>query len=129
MAIIRSFRDLEVYKRAGREAKKIFLLTKRFPRDETYSLTDQIRRSSRAVGAILAEAWAKRRYPASFVNRVDDALGEAMETQAWLDHSLASGYLTRAEYRAHDAEWQEIGAMLNGMIGRAGDFCKTARLR
>jgi len=129
MAIIRSFRDLEVYKRAGREAKKIFLLTKRFPKDETYSLTDQIRRSSRAVGALLAEAWAKRRYPASFVNRVDDALGEAMETQAWLDHSLASGYVARTEYRLLDAAWQEIGAMLNGVIERADDFCKTARLK
>ena len=129
MAIIRSFRDLEVYKRAGREAKKIFLLTKRFPRDEAYSLTDQIRRSSRAVDALLAEAWAKRRYPASFVNRVVDALGEAMETQAWLDRSLASGYIPRTEYRSLDGAWQEIGAMLNGVIERADDFCKTARLR
>lgn len=129
MAMLRSFRDLDVYKLAGRESKAIFVLTKRFPKDETYSLTDQIRRSSRAVGALLAEAWARRRYPASFVNRVDDSLGEAMETQAWLDHALASGYIDRSEYRERDAAWQRIGGMLHRMIERSDDFCRSASVR
>jgi four helix bundle protein len=117
---------LKVYQRAVVEAKRVFVLSRGFPQEERYSLTDQIRRSSRAVGAMLAEAWARRRYRASFVNKVNE-LGEAMETQAWLDHSLTCDYITREQYRACDAEWQEIGAMLNGMIDRAGDFCKPPR--
>jgi four helix bundle protein len=126
MAIIRSFRDLQVYQLAKTEAKRIFVVTARFPREEKYSLIDQIRRSSRAVGAILAEAWARRRYPAAFVNKVDEALGEAMETQAWLDHALECGYLKPAEHKNFDEAWQHVGAMLNRMIERADDFCRTA---
>ena len=82
MAVIRTFRDLDVYKLGMEEAKKIFLLTKSFSPEERYSLTDQIRRSSRAVNAMVAEGWDRRRYPASFVNKINEALGEAMETQA-----------------------------------------------
>ena len=93
MAVIMSFRDLDVYKLGLEEAKKIFILTKSFPTEEKYSLTDQIRRSSRAVNAMLAEAWARRRYVAAFINKVNEGLGEAMETQAWLDHALACSYL------------------------------------
>jgi four helix bundle protein len=85
MPRIESFRDLDVYQLGLREAKRVFLITKGFPREERYSLTDQIRRSSRAVNALLAEAWARRRYMAAFVNKVNESLGEAMETQAWLD--------------------------------------------
>jgi four helix bundle protein len=129
MPAIRSFRELNVYKLAGRESKLIFAMSKRFPREEMHSLTDQIRRSSRAVGALLAEAWARRRYPASFVNRFDDSLGEAMETQAWLDHAIASGYIERAEYKARDTAWQQVGAMLQRMIDRADDFCRSARAK
>src|SRR5882672_6833672 len=124
MAVIRSFRDLDVYKKAVAQAKVIFQVTKRFPREELYSLTDEIRRSSRAVGAMIAEAWARRRYPASFANKMGEALAEASETQAWLDHSLNSEYLTIAEYKAYDASWQSIGAMLNRMIDRTDDFCR-----
>jgi len=126
MGMIRSFRDLVVYKRAVREEKEVFLLTRAFPREEMYSLTDQVRRSSRAVGSMLAAAWAKRRYPAAFISKVNDALGEAMETQGWFDHALARGYITAAEHRTRDAAWQSVGAMLNKMIDRADTFCKTA---
>jgi len=91
MAMIKSFRDLEVYQLALKEAKKIFIVTQSFPQEERYSLTDQIRRSSRAVNAILAESWARRVYPAAFINKVNEALGEAMETQAWLDHARECG--------------------------------------
>jgi four helix bundle protein len=125
MAVIRSFRDLVVYRRALSEAKKVFLFSKRFPAEERYSLTDQIRRSSRAVGAMIAEAWARRRYQAAFVNEINEALGEAMETQAWLDHSVTCEYISRDQYRQRDDQWQEIGAMLNGMIDRADSFCKS----
>jgi len=67
--------------------------------EEKYSLTDQLRRSSRAVNAMIAQPWARRRYPAAFVDKVDEALGEAMETQAWLDHATDCGYLDRGQYR------------------------------
>ena len=89
MAAIKSFRDLDVYKLSLAEATRIFVITKRFPREEMYSLTDQIRRSSRAVGAMIAAAWARRKYPAAFKSKLDEALEEATETQAWLDHALA----------------------------------------
>jgi four helix bundle protein len=88
MAEIRSFRDLGVYKLAREQARNIFVLSKSFPPEERFSLTDQIRRSSRAVNAMIAEAWARRRYPAAFINKIDEPLGEAMETQAWLDHAF-----------------------------------------
>jgi four helix bundle protein len=119
MPQINSFRELRVYKASLREARQVFLLTRRFPSEERYSLTDQIRRSSRAVGAMIAEAWARRRYPAAFIAKVDDALGEAMETQAWLDHALACGYIDLQELRRLDAPWQEIGGMLMRMIQAA----------
>ena len=124
MAVIKSFRELDVYKLGLEEARKIFILTKSFPGEERYSLTDQIRRSSRAVNAMVAEAWARRRYIAAFVNKINEALGEATETQAWLDHALACDYITEEKHRALDDAWQHIGAMLNRMIERADDFCK-----
>ena len=79
MAEIRSFRDLNADKKAREAARAIFEITKSFPREERYALTDQIRRSSRAVNAMIAEAWAKRRYQAAFVSKVNDALGEATD--------------------------------------------------
>ena len=123
MALIRSFRDLNVYQKARAEAKRVFEATSGFPKSETYSLTDQIRRSSRAVNAMLAEAWARRRYEAAFINKVNEALGEAMETQAWLDHALDCTYLDTKTHRVLDDAWQEIGAMLQGMIDRSDKFC------
>ena len=129
MAEIKSFRDLDVYKLAREQAKQIFVLSKIFPAEERFSLTDQIRRPSRAVNAMIAEAWARRRYQAAFVNKINEALGETMETQAWLDHALDCGYLDRNQHRALDDSWQTIGAMLNRMIERADDFCRRADRR
>ena len=127
MAEIRSFRDLNVYKTAREAARAIFEISKTFPREERYSLSDQIRRSSRAVGAMIAEAWAKRRYEAAFISKINDALGEATETQSWLDHALDCGYLTEARFKELDASWQQIGAMLSRMTERAHDFCKASK--
>jgi four helix bundle protein len=127
MAAIRGFRDLIVYQRALKEAKKVFQMSKRFPAEEKYSLTDQIRRSSRAVGSMLAEAWARRRYQAAFISKTVEALGEAMETQSWLDHAIMCGYIERDEYRESDGAWQEVGAMLQGMIDQAPKFCRPDR--
>ncbi len=126
MAAIHSFRDLKVYQAARIEGKKVFEATRQFPREEVYSLTDQIRRSSRAVNAMIAEAWARRRYRAAFVNKIDEALGEAMETQVWLDHALDCGYLKVEAHRNLDAGWQSIGAMLQRMIEKAATFCPPA---
>ena len=123
MALIRSFRDLHVYQRARVEAKRVFDISSGFPKNETYSLTDQIRRSSRAVNAMVAEAWARRRYEAAFVNKLNEALGEAMETQAWLDHALDCTYIMQETHREFDNAWQEVGAMLQGMIEKSQTFC------
>jgi four helix bundle protein len=125
MPLIRNFRELNVYRTARLEAQKIFSRTRNFPVEERYSLTDQIRRSSRAVKAMLAEAWARRRYRAVFINKIDEALGEATETQSWLDDCFDCGYISETEFKQMDAAWQSIGAMLNKMIARADDFCGT----
>jgi four helix bundle protein len=129
MAVIRSFRDLKVYQAARDEARKVFVATRAFPSEEKFSLTDQIRRSSRAVNAMIAEAWARRRYQAALVNKVNEALGEAMETQAWLDHALDCTYINPAKHREFDAAWQSIGAMLQKMMDRANTFCPMPETR
>jgi four helix bundle protein len=125
MALIKNFRDLNVYQAARVEGQRIYLRSRSFPAEEKYSLTDQIRRSSRAVKAMVAEAWARRRYRAVFVNKIDEALGEATETQSWLDDCLDCGYISADEFKQMNAAWQSIGAMLNKMILRADDFCGT----
>jgi four helix bundle protein len=108
MAMIRSFRDLNVYSLARREAQVIFQRSRKFPSEERYSLTDQIRRSSRAVKAMIAEAWGRGRYRAVFINKIDEALGEANETQSWLDDCLDCGYVSAAEFTQMDAAWQSM---------------------
>ena len=124
MAAARSFRDLKVYQAAREAALCIFAATKSFPREERYALTDQIRRSSRAVKAMIAEAWARRRYKAAFINKVDEALGEANETQSWLDDALDDEYVSQEHFTELDCRYQAIGGMLSRMIDRADDFCK-----
>jgi len=126
MSVVRGFRELDVYRLAREQARIIFQLTRSFPKEETYSLTDQIRRSSRAVNAMISEAWARRRYIAAFTNKINEALGEAMETQAWLDHALDCEYVTSDRHAEMDARWHHIGAMLNRMIETADTFCKSA---
>jgi len=126
MAIIGSFRELKVYQCGRAEAQRIFKLSQSFPQEERFSLTDQIRRSSRAVKSMVAEAWGHRRYPASFVSKLTDALGEATETQSWLDDAMDCGYITLAQHRECDAAWQSLGGMINNTIERADDFCRTA---
>ncbi len=126
MAVAKSFRDLNVYRLAREAAQEVFRVSKAFPKEERFSLTDQIRRSSRAVNAMIAEAWARRRYKAAFINKIDEALGEAMETQAWLDHALDAEYLTQQNFAKLDANCRSVSAMLARMIDRAADFCKNA---
>ncbi len=120
----KSFRDLKVYEAARDAAGTIFLLSRKFPVEERYSLTDQIRRSSRAAKAMIAEAWGRRRYKAVFVNKLDEALGEATETQSWLDDARDAQYLSSEEFNTLDPKYISIGQMLSRMIDRAEDFCK-----
>jgi four helix bundle protein len=129
MAIIRSFKDLKVYQGARAEARRVFEATRSFPPAEKFSLTDQIRRSSRAVNAMIAEAWARRRYQAAFVNKLNEALGETMETQVWLDAALDCGYLNVTKHHDFDAAWQSLGAMLQKMMDRADTFCPKPEAR
>ena len=96
----------------------IFELTKRFPPEEKYSLTDQIRRSSRSVAANIAEAWRKRRYPAAFVSKLSDAESEAAETQTWLEIALRCQYLTLEQAQALDRQCEEILSQLVAMISK-----------
>lgn len=99
---------------------------KSFPSEERYALTDQIRRSSRAVKTMVAEAWARRRYKAAFINKIDETLGEANETQSWLDDATDAAYLSNADFEELNNRYQAIGGMLSRMIDRADDFCKHA---
>jgi four helix bundle protein len=124
MAAVEGFRDLDTYQKARRRSARIFKLTRGFPKEETYSLTDQIRRSSRGVCGLIAEAWARRRYEAAFVNTLNQALGEAMETQSWLDAALDCEYITAEMHETLDTEWQHIGGKLNRMIQCADRFCQ-----
>ncbi len=107
--------DLEVYKRAFRSAMDIFEATKHFPKEELYSLTDQIRRSSRSVTANIAESWRKRRYEAAFISKLNDAEAESAETQTWLEYSVKCGDMERETGKNLFTEYDEIIAMLLSM--------------
>src|SRR5438309_10106733 len=102
------FRDLRVYQAAREAALRVFTVTKNFPREERYALIDQVRRSSRAVKAMIAEAWARRRYKAAFINKIDEALGEANETQSWLDDALDDEYMSQEDFAELDSRYQSI---------------------
>jgi len=120
---IESFRDLIVYKKAFELQQEVFELTKRFPKEELYSLTDQIRRSSRSVGGNIAEAWQKRRYVAHFVSKLSDSDGEQAETQHWLDTSLACEYISDEHHKELLAKCKEIGRMLGKMMKDPENWC------
>lgn len=120
---IRHFRDLEVYQRSFALAVEIFQISKKFPSEERYSLTDQIRRSSRSVCSNLAEVWRKRRYVAVFKNKLTDVMQEASETQSWLEFCLACSYIDEEQFKKLDNEYEEIISMLNSMERNAGKFC------
>lgn len=119
---VKHFWELEVYKKQRVMAREVFELTIKFPGDERFSLRDQIRRSSRSVGANIAEAWAKRLYPKSFVSKLSDADGEQQETVHWLICSRDCNYLTLEESMSVRLKCEEIGRMLHSMIQKAESF-------
>ena len=120
-----SFKDLAVYQKARQVSARVFQLTKRFPKEELQSLTDQIRRSSRSIGAQTSEAWGKRRYEKHFVSKLTDADAEQYETQHWLDEARNSGYITSEQANQVLNDLLEVGRMLNAMIRKADLFCAT----
>jgi four helix bundle protein len=118
-----SFRDLIVYQKGRQLQREIYQLTKVFPKEETFSLTGQIRRSSRSIGANIAEAWAKRRYEKHFVSKLTDSDGEQMETQHWIETALECGYIDNQTSRTLNQKCLEIGRMLGGMMEKSDMFC------
>ena len=120
-----SYRELIVYQKARQLAQDIFHLSKQFPKEEMYALTDQIRRSSRSIGAQIAESWGKRRYEKHFVSKLTDAVSEQYETDHWLLSAQDCGYLTTEQIQPFMNQCAEIGRMLNSMIEKADLFCQT----
>ena len=123
MEFVKGFRDLEVYKLARQLSKEIFEISMKFPKEETYSLTDQVRRSSRSVGAQIAEAWGKRRYQKHFVSKLTDAVGEELETQHWIEAAQDCAYLSPEISTGLLEKYDTLGKMLNSMINKSASFC------
>jgi len=115
MKEIRKHKDLKVFQLSFEAGLEIFELTKKFPKEERYSLIDQIRRSSRSVSANIAEAWRKRKYPKSFISKLSDSESEAAETQTWLDYALAFKYVDKQVHEKLYDKYEHIIAMLINM--------------
>lgn len=122
MAVSPGFRDLKVYQLAFNLAMEIFNESKKFPAEEKYSLTDQIRRASRSVPSNIGEGYRKKPYPKMFVSKMVDADGEATETQVWLDVAQACGYLTETRQLELRRGYEEVGRMLGAMIAHPERF-------
>ena len=120
---VQKVEDLKVYQRAFDLQQEIFEITKEFPKEERYSLTDQMRRASRSVGANISEAWQKRRYPAHFVSKLSDADGEQAETRHWLATAEACAYLSKEKQNELLQMCVEIGRMLGNMMQNAESWC------
>ncbi len=118
MERIRTHRDLRVYQLSFEAGMEIFKISKSFPKEETYSLTDQIRRSSRSVSGNIAESFRKRRYPKAFVSKLSDAEGEAAETQVWLDYALACEYLDPERHVFLNDKYDHIISMIVNMCNK-----------
>jgi four helix bundle protein len=123
MTYVKSFRDLEVYKLAREVSKEVYILTKSYPVDEKYSLTDQIRRSSRSVGAQIAESWGKRKYELHFISKLSDADSEQLETQLWIEISREYDYINSETSESLMQKCEAIGKMIQSMIDKSSTFC------
>ena len=122
------YKDLIVYQKAYKAAMEIFVLTKGFPKEETYSLTDQIRRSSRSVCANMAEGYRKRIYPKHFVSKLSDSDGECAETMVHLDFAKDCGYLNENTHKELNELYLQIGKMLGSMMQNPEKFTATTKL-
>jgi len=126
MNYVMSFKDLEVYKTSRTLSRTVYQLSQKFPSVERYSLTDQVWRSSRSIGAQIAEAWGKRKYEKHFISKLSDADSEQFETQHWLEVAYECQYLDSSDKTKLTACCESIGRMLNGMMDKASMFCKTS---
>lgn len=125
---VNSFRDLIVYQKSRELARGIFEISKEFPQKESFALTDQIRRSSRSVGAQIAEAWGKRRYEKHFISKLTDADGEQLETQHWIEVAVDCGYISLQQKEHLLSGYEEIGRMLGSMMNKASKFSNPQAL-
>ena len=121
-AKLSGYRDLKVYQRAFSLAMEIFDLSKKFPHEERYSMTSQIRRSSRSVAANIAEGFRKRQYPSMFASKLADSDAEATETQVWVDFAHGCGYLSAEEQKRLVSGYEELGKMIGSMMRNAEKF-------
>ena len=126
---LRGHRDLKVYQLAYKLAMEIFQASKVFPKEEKYSLTDQIRRSSRSVAANIAEGFRKRKYPKMFVSKLADADGETAETQVWLDFARDCDYLSPERQAELTKGYEEVGKMLGAMMSMPEKFMPRTQRR
>jgi len=117
-----SFRELLAFKKSFSVAMKIFEISKKFPKEEKYSLTDQIRRSSRSVSANISESYRKRQYPKHFVSKLTDADAENSETQTWLLFALECDYINKETFNTLSLENTEVGKLINYMINNPSKF-------
>jgi four helix bundle protein len=122
-----TFRDLTVYKKAFALAMDVFTISKKFPSEEKYSLTDQVRRSSRSVCSCIGEAYRKRQYKAHFVSKTSDADMENTETRVWLDFALACNYLGNDDWKNFDEKAEEVGKLLNHMIENPEKYSRKTK--
>jgi four helix bundle protein len=122
---IEHFTELNVYQSAFSLARDLFVISKRWPTEERYSLTDQVRRAARSVGANIAESWGKRRYEAHFISKLSDADTENHEVEHWLMTALGDGYITQTEYENLVGQKKAIGRMLGSMIQNPKPFLLT----
>ncbi len=123
MSKVGSFKDLIVYQKAYKLAMEIFEISKSLPKEEKYSLTDQVRRSSRSVTSCIAESWAKRRYEKAFVSKLTDSLGEEYETECWLDYTRDCKYIQTDTHERILSEYDEVRKMLISMINNPEKWC------
>jgi len=121
----RGYKDLKVYTIGYKLAMEIFEETKHFPKEERFSLTDQIRRSSRSIPANIAEAWKKRRYSKMFISKIIDVAGEAGETEVWLDMAKDADYLTVEKHKYFTSGYDEVNRMLYGMMDKSEKFVEN----
>lgn len=121
--LAKSFREMEVYQEAFAFQQDVFQVSKGWPREEIYALTDQARRSTRSIGANFAEGWAKRRYPAHFLSKLTDSDGENQESQHWIDTAEACGYIDAVQAEKWRDKSEQIGRQLGSIIAKHESFC------
>lgn len=127
MSRIESFMDLIVYQKSYWLAMRIFEITRNYPKEEKFSLTDQTLRSSRSVTSNIAEAWAKRRYEKNFINKLTDSLGEEHETETWIEYSKYCKYINFEKYKELKSGYDEVRKMLISMIINPGQWCNYGK--